>query len=123
MRRVRRQHTAPELEVRRALHGAGLRYRLHVRVAGISCDIVLARRRTIVMVHGCFWHGHDCPHGAKRPQRNADYWTRKIDDNRLRDQRQLVALVRAGWQVEVVWECEAHDPAKAGALAARILCR
>ena len=123
MRRVRREHTVPEVTVRRFLHAQGLRFRLHGRGLPGRPDIVLARRRTVVFVHGCFWHGHSCRHGAVEAKTNAAYWTRKLDDNRARDRRQQRALRAAGWRVEVVWECQVKRGSVLRRLALRLLAR
>ncbi|MCC6853437.1 MAG: DNA mismatch endonuclease Vsr [Rubrivivax sp.] len=123
MKRVRREHTAPELAVRRFLHSAGLRYALHgARLPGRP-DLVLPRRCTVVFVHGCFWHGHDCSHGSVQSKTNAPFWARKIADNRARDARQQDELRAAGWRVEVVWECQATDESFLRRLARRLLRR
>lgn len=105
MSRVRTKHTAPELAVRRALHAAGLRFRLHRRDLPGKPDIVLGPLRTAIFVHGCFWHGHDCTKGSRRPQSNVDFWNGKLDRNMERDRVAADALRAAGWNVEVVWEC------------------
>ena len=106
MRAVRSADTGPELAVRRLLHHAGFRYRLHdPRLPG-KPDIVLRTRRTVVFVHGCFWHQHQgCPR-ARRPASRQDYWTPKLDRNVERDQRNLQTLRDEGWNVLVVWEGE-----------------
>lgn len=109
MRSVRREHTAPELEVRRFLHARGLRYSLHSPDLPGRPDIVLPRRHTVVFVHGCFWHGHDCRHGSVKSKRNAEYWGRKILANQERDQRKAAGLKALGWRVETVWECQVRD--------------
>jgi DNA mismatch endonuclease (patch repair protein) len=114
MKQVRRENTAPELAVRRFLHAAGLRYCLHLADMPGRPDLVLPRRRTVVFVHGCFWHGHDCAHGSVRSKTNTEFWKRKLDDNRARDARKRAELRAAGWRVEVIWECQAMD---AGVLA------
>jgi len=109
MRRVRSRDTSPELRVRRALHAMGFRFRLHRKDLPGCPDITLPRHRCIVMVHGCFWHGHDCPAGCKRPSSNAAYWNNKLDRNRLRDARNIAKLESMGWRVLVVWECESRN--------------
>ena len=110
MRRVKARDTAPELKVRRALRGAGIGYRLGG--AGLSGrpDVTMKGRRTVVFVHGCFWHGHDCPRGARQPKANAAYWSAKIDRNRARDAASEAALLAAGWRVITVWECGLKGP-------------
>lgn len=123
MKRVRRQDTAPEMLVRRALHTAGLRYRLHVRGLPGSPDLVLPRRATVVFVHGCFWHGHDCRHGSVQAKTNAAFWQAKIEANRERDTRQCLALEALGWRVETVWECQCKDRPQLQRLAVSLLAR
>jgi DNA mismatch endonuclease (patch repair protein) len=81
-------------------------------------DIVLPGRKTVVFVHGCFWHGHTCKRGARVPKANRDYWVAKIARNRARDRKHRTALKRAGWNVITVWECEIGREAR---LAARLL--
>lgn len=109
---VRRRDTAPELHVRRVLHGMGYRFRLHRKDLPGTPDIVLPRHRKIVLVHGCFWHGHEDCKRATRPVNNASSWAAKIEGNRLRDQRNLDALSALGWEVLVIWECEVRDASR-----------
>ncbi|HEX9964153.1 MAG TPA: very short patch repair endonuclease [Allosphingosinicella sp.] len=109
MSKVRGRNTRPEMQVRRALHAAGLRFRLHQRHLPGNPDIVLPGIRTIVFVHGCFWHGHECPKGQRRPNSNIAFWGEKLDRNGIRDQRVQADLVEAGWQVKIVWECDLTD--------------
>jgi DNA mismatch endonuclease (patch repair protein) len=109
MRRVKGKNTAPELIVRQALTKLGARYRLHRKDLPGAPDIVLPGRRLAVLVHGCFWHGHDCARGARVPKANQDYWLAKVGRNRDRDVRTLEALTTLGWRVETVWECELKD--------------
>jgi len=106
MRKVRGKDTKPELVVRRLLHRLGYRFRLHVRELSGRPDVVLPKYRTVVFVHGCFWHGHTCPKGRLRPVTNAEFWARKIDGNIKRDAKHRVDLQDSGWQVLTVWECE-----------------
>lgn len=123
MRRVRRKDTAAELTVRRYLHRRGLRYALHRRDLPGSPDIVLPRRCSVVFVHGCFWHGHDCAHGKVEAKHNAEFWCAKIDENRSRDERKARQLRAAGWWVETVWECEVASAGRMAALARKLLRR
>lgn len=109
MRRVGRENTGPELVVRRYLHARGFRYRLHVRSLPGSPDIVLPGCRSVVMVHGCFWHGHHCRHGRVVAKTNTSFWQDKIDANRRRDAAKEAALMALGWAVFTVWECECGD--------------
>jgi DNA mismatch endonuclease (patch repair protein) len=105
MAAVRTAHTSPELYVRKKLFAAGFRYRLHAKSLAGKPDIVLPRFRLAVFVNGCFWHGHNCPRG-KRPSSNIDFWSRKLDGNARRDQRNRLALQAEGWTVVLIWECE-----------------
>jgi DNA mismatch endonuclease (patch repair protein) len=106
MRRVKGRDTAPEIAVRRILRTAGIGYRLGGAGLPGRPDLVMKGRRATVFVHGCFWHGHDCPRGARKPKVNAAYWTAKIDRNRARDAAARSALEASGWRVVTVWECE-----------------
>ena len=109
MRAIRHKDTAPELAVRRLLHGMGYRYRLHDRKLPGRPDIVFPGRRAVVFVHGCFWHGHDGCRLAAQPKTRADWWRNKIGTNKERDARSEAALRQSGWSVRVVWECETAD--------------
>jgi len=104
MSRIRRKDTKPEMQLRRGLHALGFRYRLHSRDLAGRPDIVLPKYRAAIFVNGCFWHGHDCPLFVV-PQTNTRFWTKKIDGNRTRDQRNIERLHRSGWRVLTVWEC------------------
>jgi DNA mismatch endonuclease (patch repair protein) len=110
MRRIRSTDTAPELAVRRILRGLGYTgYRLHRKDVPGNPDIVFGGRKKAILVHGCFWHGHDCAEGSRKPKSNQDYWVPKIDRNRERDIANDVRLTEAGWSAMVVWECELKD--------------
>ncbi|WP_257836779.1 very short patch repair endonuclease [Phenylobacterium sp. J426] len=111
MRRVKGKDTTPELTVRRALTRLGARYRLHRKDLPGSPDIVMPGRRLALFVHGCFWHGHDCPRGARVPKQNRDYWTAKVGRNVARDAKSRAELQAQGWRVETIWECELKDQA------------
>lgn len=106
MRAVKSKDTKPEMVVRRLVHGLGYRYRLHVGGLPGKPDLVFPRRRKVIFVHGCFWHGHDCRRGARQPAANDEYWKAKIARNRQRDADNFLALRESGWQVLIVWECE-----------------
>ena len=104
MSRIRGKNTKPELVLRKALHAAGFRYRLHDRKLPGRPDIVLPRYRAVIMVHGCFWHGHDCAL-FRLPEERRDFWAGKIGRNRQRDATVRLELLAAGWRVCTVWEC------------------
>lgn len=109
MRAVKGKNTRPEQAVRSLLHRLGYRFRLHRRDLPGTPDIVLPGRKAVVLVHGCFWHGHDCKRGSRTPKANAEYWIKKISRNKDRDQQTRSALAALGWRVLVVWECEIKD--------------
>jgi DNA mismatch endonuclease, patch repair protein len=109
MARVRAKDTKPELLVRRLTHGLGLRFRLHRADLPGKPDLVFPRHNRILFVHGCFWHGHDCRNGLRRPKTNKAFWVDKINSNRLRDERVVRRLRRMGWHVMIVWECKMSD--------------
>lgn len=104
MAAVRNKDTKPELYVRRRVHAAGFRYRLHRRDLPGRPDLVFPRFRLAVFVHGCFWHGHDCKRG-KRPSTNTEFWEPKLEGNMIRDQRNVSSLEQARWGVFTAWEC------------------
>jgi DNA mismatch endonuclease (patch repair protein) len=104
MSRIRSKDTKPEMIIRRGLHVRGLRYRLHRRDLPGTPDLVFARQRVVVFVHGCFWHGHGC-HLCKEPTTRTDFWTTKLTANVTRDNRALDRLHATGWRTLVVWEC------------------
>ena len=109
MSRVRNRGTAAELYVRHAVWAAGFRYRLNVRKLPGAPDLVLRRYNTAVLVQGCFWHGHDCRKGQRRPAVNQDFWNRKLDGNLARDAANHAKLRESGWTVFIVWECRLHE--------------
>lgn len=104
MSNIRAINTKPERHVRSLLHRHGFRFRLHDRELPGKPDIVLARYRAVVFVHGCFWHGHNCP-AFSMPSAHSNFWQAKIDSNRNNDHRATAALSAAGWKVAIIWEC------------------
>jgi DNA mismatch endonuclease (patch repair protein) len=109
MRRIRKTNTKPEMIVRRLVHSMGYRYRLHQSKLPGNPDIVLARHHKVILVHGCFWHRHDCADGRKLPRSKPEYWGPKLERNRRRDEVSAALLHELGWNVLVVWECEIRD--------------
>lgn len=109
MSRVRGRDTHAEISVRRLLHGMGYRFRLHCAELPGRPDIVLPRFRTVVFVHGCFWHRHRSCKKATTPSTNQRFWHDKFEANVKRDRRNVCRLRRMGWKVIVVWECEVRD--------------
>jgi DNA mismatch endonuclease, patch repair protein len=111
MRRIRSMNTSPELSVRRFLHRAGFRYRLHPKSLPGKPDVVLPALRACVLIHGCFWHGcTKCVDGTRRVKSRSEYWTAKIRGNQDRDIKHIGALKSLGWKVYVLWECELRRP-------------
>ena len=111
MRRVKSTGTSPEVKVRKVLTRMGLRYRLHRKDLPGKPDIVMAGRKLVLNIHGCFWHGHDCARGARMPKANRPYWEAKIARNRARDIAHRAALEAMGWRAVTLWECELKDEA------------
>ena len=109
MAAVHAKDTQPEMLVRRLLHRLGYRYRLHRRDLPGTPDLVFPSRRSVIFVHGCFWHRHDGCALARLPKSRLEFWQGKLEGNRLRDQRKIGELNEMGWRVLVVWECELKD--------------
>ena len=118
MSRIRAKDTKPELIVRKALWAAGFRYTLHGRGLAGKPDLVMPSIRTVIFVHGCYWHGHSCQKG-RIPKQNSDFWRRKFDANMDRDRKASRRLRREGWSVLTVWECSLASSAK----RTKTLCR
>jgi DNA mismatch endonuclease (patch repair protein) len=110
MRGNRQKDTKPELLVRRCLHAMGYRFRLHRRDLPGRPDIVLPRYRTVIQVHGCFWHQHPGCKLASVPQTRREYWLPKLAGNLERDAVSTKALEALGWRVVTLWECNISDP-------------
>ena len=110
MGRVRSKDTKPELQVRSLLHRNGFRFRLHKRGLPGKPDIVLVKYRTVIFVHGCFWHRHKGCQDTTTPKTRTSFWKNKFEDNTERDKRTTKALRDTGWKVIVVWECETRKP-------------
>src|SRR6202046_913114 len=117
MRAVKSRDTSPELAVRALLRPIAPGYRLHRGDLPGKPDVVYASRNLAIFVHGCFWHGHDCPRGARAPKANAAYWRAKIARNRARDAKTLAAYPLMGLSALAGYECELKDKA---ALSARL---
>jgi len=110
MSRIRGRDTQPEKKVRSALHRAGFRFRLHRKDLPGRPDIVLPKYRTVVFVHGCFWHRHRGCKFAYEPKSRPAFWNEKFRGNVARDRRNASDLRRLGWRVVTIWECEATSP-------------
>jgi DNA mismatch endonuclease (patch repair protein) len=108
MQKVKGRDTKPEMTVRQLLHGLGYRYRLHVKELSGSPDLVFSSRKSVIFVHGCYWHGHDCKYG-KLSKSNVPFWAEKITKNRLRDSKNLEELADNSWKALVLWQCQLKD--------------
>jgi DNA mismatch endonuclease (patch repair protein) len=125
MSRIRSKNTKPELVIRRALFSLGFRYRLHVRRLPGCPDLVFAKYRAVIFIHGCLWHRHNC-HLFQWPRTNPAFWRRKITKNCANDEKNLMQLRAAGWRVMTVWECairgrQRKDPVQVSRKIARWL--
>jgi DNA mismatch endonuclease (patch repair protein) len=109
MSAVRSKDTHPEMLIRRGLHARGFRYSLHHRKLPGHPDLVLRKYNAVVFIHGCFWHGHDCPL-FRWPASRADFWRAKIGRNREVDARSALTLTSGGWRILTIWECALKGP-------------
>lgn len=110
MRQIRGKNTAPELAIRKLCREIGFTgYRIHRKDLPGKPDLAWVGRKLAIFVHGCFWHGHDCAEGIRKPKSNRDYWIPKIERNQQRDAENIAALRAAGWNVLVIWECEINE--------------
>ncbi|MDR1493496.1 MAG: very short patch repair endonuclease [Planctomycetaceae bacterium] len=106
MSRIRSQETTPEIIFRKLIHRAGFRYRLYDKTLPGKPDLVLKKHRTVVFIHGCFWHGHKNCERGNRPKTHKNFWNKKIEGNIARDNKNRIKLRKIGWRVFTVWECE-----------------
>lgn len=106
MSKVSGKDTKPEILIRKFLFSKGFRYRKNVKELQGKPDIVLPKYKTIIFIHGCFWHGHENCEAAKLPVSNVAYWTKKVSSNVTRDIHNKEILRELGWNVIVLWECE-----------------
>jgi DNA mismatch endonuclease (patch repair protein) len=109
---IKGRNTKPELLVRSLLHKRGFRYRLHVKDLPGKPDIVLPRYRSVIFVHGCFWHGHQGCHLFKLPATRTEFWQEKILRNQTNDHRAVELLLASNWRVCIVWECSIRGAKK-----------
>jgi len=109
MSRVQQQNTKPEKIVRSLLHRLGFRFRKNVSSLLGKPDIVLPKYKTIIFVHGCFWHQHTGCRKSRRPTTNVEFWNEKLDKNTKRDKQTEAELKNLGWNILTVWDCEIKD--------------
>ena len=117
MSRIRGRDTKPELLVRQECHRQGLRFRLQRKELPGKPDLVFPKHKTVIFVHGCYWHSHDCKYGSVIPKTNTEFWQTKRSATVDRDERNARDLKYLGWRVLTYWECEIRDSA---ALEARV---
>lgn len=120
MSRIKGKNTKPELVVRRYLHAQGLRYRLHLGNLPGTPDIVLPKYKTVVFIHGCFWHAHEGCRYFVVPKTRTEFWLNKIGRNVANDHKQQAELTALGWKVVTVWECELKPQRLQNTLAALV---
>ena len=106
MSAIKSKNTKPEVEVRKLLHSMGFRFRLHKKDLPGSPDIVLPKYKTVIFVHGCFWHRHQNCKYASNPKTRVDFWNKKFNDNIERDNKNQKDLKSLGWESKIIWECE-----------------
>ncbi len=106
MSQISGKDTKPEMMVRKFLHANGFRYRLHVKDLPGKPDLVLPKHKTVIFVHGCFWHAHEGCKYFKIPKTRTDWWKEKLMGNRERDKKHIRQLEDSGWNIIVIWECE-----------------
>jgi len=110
---IRGKNTKPEIAIRKALHARGFRFRIHSKNVPGRPDLVLPRFRAALFVHGCFWHGHDCEL-FRLPGTRQEFWSEKIESNRMRDTKVAELLDLAGWRALTIWECAFRGPRSIG---------
>lgn len=106
MSKIRQKDTKPETLLRQSLHKKGFRFRKNVATMPGKPDIVMKKYKTVIFLHGCFWHRHNCRKGRSTPSTRQDFWQKKFQDNVRRDEEAHEALLSLGWNVITIWECE-----------------
>lgn len=109
MSRVHAKDTKPEMKLRKLIHGMGFRYRLHRKELPGKPDLVFPGRKSIIFMHGCFWHRHEDCGLARLPKSKQAFWCAKLEANKARDQKNISTLKAAGWRILVIWECQLRD--------------
>ena len=109
MSAIKSKNTKPEIKVRKVLHSMGYRFRLHSKDLPGSPDIILPKYKTVIFVHGCFWHRHENCKYASTPKTRQEFWNKKFNENINRDKINQENLSSKGWKIIIVWECEIKD--------------
>ncbi len=112
MSRIKGKNTKPEMLVRKFLFAKGLRYRLHDKKLPGKPDIILPKYKTVIFIHGCFWHGHKGCKYFVIPKTRTDWWLNKINKNKEKDNDSILKLNEEGWHIIVVWECDLKSKKK-----------
>ena len=112
MAAIRSNNTKPEMIVRKVAHSLGFRFRLHRKNLPGKPDLVFPRSRKVILVHGCYWHMHNCKYGKVKPKTNTDFWQAKRESNVKRDRKVLRQLKKLGWMYLVIWECQIKNVAQ-----------
>lgn len=105
---IKSKNTKPEILVRKIVFSLGYRYRIHYTKLPGKPDICFLKKRKVIFINGCFWHGHNCING-KKPKSNIEYWNKKIESNKDRDEKNKLFLSNLGYQFLEIWECELKD--------------
>jgi DNA mismatch endonuclease (patch repair protein) len=106
MSRIRAKDTKPEMLVRRFLHAQGFRYKLHDKTLPGKPDLVLPKYKTVIFIHGCFWHGHEGCRYYVVPKTRTEWWLNKINTNSSNDDKAVNTLKKQGWRIIILWECD-----------------
>ncbi|MEO8402971.1 MAG: DNA mismatch endonuclease Vsr [Chitinophagaceae bacterium] len=106
MSRIRAKDTKPEMLVRRFLHAQGFRYKLHDKTLPGKPDLVLPKYKTVIFIHGCFWHGHEGCRYYVVPKTRTEWWLNKINGNKANDEKAILALEKGNWRIFTLWECD-----------------
>lgn len=117
MSQIKGKNTKPEIMVRKYLHAKGFRYGLHNKKLPGKPDLVLRRYKTVIFVHGCFWHGHEGCRYFVIPKTRTEWWTDKINRNKDNDLKHITNLKQAGWRIITIWECELKPDKREATLA------
>lgn len=118
MSKIQGKETKPEILIRKFIFSEGFRYRINDERYPGKTAIVLPKYKTVIFIHGCFWHGHEGCKASKLPETNSEFWEKKISDNVARDRRNIEKLKSEGWNVIIVWQCEIKSKAKRGKVEA-----
>ena len=109
MSAIKSKNTKPEIAVRKLLYSMGYRFRLHRKDLPGSPDIVLPKYKTVIFVHGCFWHRHENCKYTSTPKTRQEFWENKFNSNKKRDQKIQKEIIDLGWKFIIIWECETHN--------------